>query len=141
MKFKSRIDLFTLLFLFSISILLGLCSILLFWDKGFAPIAIILQVVIIVPLVVVWWATFTTTYKFENEILFYKNGFNRGQIPIHEIKDVQTGVTSWVGNKPATARNGIIIRYGTKKIYISPKHQEMFLSELFRINGEIQVKN
>ena len=139
MTFKSRIDLFTLLFLLSISLLLGLCSHLLFVDKGFAVGALCLQFIILGPLVVLWWATLTTNYKLEEGVLFYKNGFNSGRIPIDKMSHIQIGVTSWVGNKPATARNGIIIRYGNKKIYISPKNQDLFVEELFRINGEIKV--
>lgn len=139
MKFKSRIDLFTLLFLLSISILLGLCSYLLFVDKGFAIGSVCLQLIILGPLVVLWWATLTTSYKLEEGLLIYKNGFNSGRIDVNEIRDIQIGVTSWMGNKPATALNGIIIRYGRKKIYVSPKNQKLFVQELFRINEKIQV--
>ncbi|MEZ7900973.1 MAG: PH domain-containing protein [Flavobacteriales bacterium] len=46
----------------------------------------------------------------------------------------------WVGFKPATARKGIIVKYGKMDtIYISPDSNEAFVKKIKELNPEIKI--
>ena len=48
--------------------------------------------------------------------------------------------TLWVGTRPATAKNGVIIYYNKyDEIYFSPSDNEAFVAALLEINPEIKV--
>ncbi len=64
----------------------------------------------------------------------------RGSIPIADINQVIKNTTLWVGLKPATARNGIIIKYGDyNELYVSPVNNEKFIDHLLEYNPDIAV--
>lgn len=46
----------------------------------------------------------------------------------------------WTGLKPATARNGLIIKYNKfDEIYISPETNDTFVDKILELNGNIVI--
>ena len=64
----------------------------------------------------------------------------KGKIEIKEIREVIKGKTLWVGLKPATARKGLIIKYGKfDEIYMSPQTNDEFINRLFIEIGNLST--
>lgn len=92
------------------------------------------------PLILIFWIYFDTFYKIENKILIYRSGFFRGKIEIPTIKEIQKGKTMWSGNKPALARNGLIIKFNKyDEIYIAPESNNEMITDLLKLNSEIRI--
>ncbi len=90
--------------------------------------------------VLLLWIFYFTDYKLTDALLIYKCGPLRGKIKINSIKEIVVGKTLWVGLKPATARNGLIVKFNKyDEIYISPETNEMFISEILKRNPEIKI--
>jgi multisubunit Na+/H+ antiporter MnhB subunit len=86
------------------------------------------------------WILLHTYYVLENGELKYVSGPIRGSIKVADIKLVTTNTTLWVGLKPATALNGIIVSYENyNELYISPVNNNRFLKELLKLNPQIEV--
>jgi len=63
-----------------------------------------------------------------------------GKFSVSSIQKIAINKTLWVGTRPATARNGIIIYYNKyDEIYFSPSDNEAFATALLEINPEIEV--
>ena len=58
------------------------------------------------------WSYYGTYYELTQKQIKYNCGPIKGKIEIKEIREVIKGKTLWVGLKPATARKGLIIKYG-----------------------------
>ncbi|MGC1203582.1 MAG: PH domain-containing protein [Flavobacteriaceae bacterium] len=87
------------------------------------------------------WIFFDTKYELIKNHLKYKSGPIRGEIEIHRIRKIIKGKTLWVGLKPATAKNGLIIKYNKyDEIYISPKTNDVFIAEILELNSEIEIE-
>ncbi|MEQ8475370.1 PH domain-containing protein [Fulvivirga sp.] len=88
----------------------------------------------------VLWVYFGTSYSITQHTLSYRSGPIRGKIEIEKIKEIIKGKTLWVGLKPATSTNGLIIKYGKyDEIYISPKTNELFIQKLLELKSDIKV--
>ena len=88
------------------------------------------------------WAYLNTYYQVEGTKLRYRSGFLKGEIDIASIKMIVPGKTLWVGIKPALAEKGLIITYGRfGEVYLAPKNNEELLSDLVRINANIEVRS
>lgn len=88
----------------------------------------------------VLWVYFGTSYSITQHTLSYRSGPIRGKIEIEKIKEIIKGKTLWVGLKPATSSNGLIIKYGSyDEIYISPKTNDLFIEKLLEHNSHIKV--
>lgn len=142
MKFKSRKDILFSIFTFGFSsVMIGLLVYKYFFIKEkssfiFADILIILVVVLLL------WVYFDTAYELNNNELKYKSGLFRGKIAINRIKEIYIGKTLWSGFKPATARNGLLIKYDKfEEIYISPKTNETFIEKILEYNNKIKIYN
>tara|TARA_R110001592_G_scaffold307299_2_gene580550 strand:+ start:53307 stop:53735 length:429 start_codon:yes stop_codon:yes gene_type:complete len=86
------------------------------------------------------WMLMGTSYIMNKEYLRYKAGPIKGKIALDSIRQVKVGKTLYVGLKPATARNGIVIYYNKyDEIYISPKSNSHFVEELKKLNPSIEV--
>ena len=86
------------------------------------------------------WLYFGTAYELTQSELKYKSGPISGKIEIAKIKEIVKGKTLWAGLKPATARNGLIVKYGKySEVYISPKTNDRFVSEILNLNENIKV--
>lgn len=83
-----------------------------------------------------------TRYRLNNEKLFFRCGPFFGSIKIKSITEIIVGKTLWVGMRPATARNGLIVKYKGGlwgEIYISPKTNEAFVEEILKHNSNIKI--
>jgi hypothetical protein len=95
---------------------------------------------LLLPLVLISWIYFDTSYKIENDKLFYRSGFLRGKIDILTINEIHKGKTMWVGLKPALAKGGLIIKYNKyDTIYISPENNNEIVSDLLNLNPGIKI--
>jgi hypothetical protein len=89
-----------------------------------------------------FWILLWTYYVLDSKELKYVSGPIRGSIPVRKITTVVKNTTLWVGLKPATARNGLLIKYGTfEEIYISPVRRAEFIKLLLEYNPSIIVKS
>ncbi|MDD2982499.1 MAG: PH domain-containing protein [Crocinitomicaceae bacterium] len=86
------------------------------------------------------WINIATNYELTPTELKYKSGPFRGTIALGEIHEIRVGKTLWVGLKPATARNGLIIKYGKfNEIYISPETNDSFVEEIVKLNDQLKI--
>ncbi|SMG41094.1 PH domain-containing protein [Sphingobacterium psychroaquaticum] len=90
---------------------------------------------------VLFFLTFTTTsYKITGTDFKYRCLFLFGTIDINKIHKLEIGRTLWVGTKPATGRNGVIIYYNKyDEIYISPENNDDFVRSIQEINPAIEL--
>lgn len=86
------------------------------------------------------WLYFGTKYELTQSKLKYQSGPLKGEIDIEQIKEIIMGKSLWTGLKPATAMNGLLIKYGNyDEIYISPKTNDTFVSKILEINKNIKI--
>ena len=86
------------------------------------------------------WLGLGTNYELTQTELKYKSGPIRGKIEIDKIHEIIKGKTLWSGLKPATARNGLIVKYEKyNEIYISPKTNESFVKKILDLNEKIKI--
>ena len=86
------------------------------------------------------WSYYGTYYELAQKQIKYNCGPIKGKIEIKEIREVIKGKTLWVGLKPATARKGLIIKYGKfDEIYISPQTNDEFINRLLELNDAIKI--
>lgn len=140
MKFDSRKDLFFKILVFAVS---GsfVTSVLFRLRTGLALFAWVwIDFFLLLASGFLLWVYIGTRYELSGNVLAYKSGPFRGHIPLPEIREIVRDRTLWNGLKPATARNGLIIKYGLyQELYISPKTNETFLREILRQNENIKV--
>ena len=87
-----------------------------------------------------FWCYYSTYYELTQTHLKYNCGPIKGHIEIKEIREIIKEKTLWVGLKPATARKGLIIKYGKyDEIYISPESNDEFISHILAINDVIKI--
>ena len=86
------------------------------------------------------WSCYGTYYELTQKQIKYNCGPIKGKIEVKEIREVTKGKTLWVGLKPATARKGLIIKYGKfNEIYISPQTNDEFINRLLELNDAIKI--
>ena len=86
------------------------------------------------------WIYFGTEYELTKTELKYKSGPIKGKIIIDEITEIIKNKTLWSGLKPATSRNGLIIKYKKfEEIYISPETNDIFINKILEINKSIKI--
>ncbi|MDR6300282.1 PH domain-containing protein [Mesonia maritima] len=139
MKFKSRKDIaFKILVLIAI---LFLGSIIIFsFQEDMHNGNIFLNILPLLVIILLLWIYFRTYYIITETKLIYRSGPIFGSILIAEIEEIKVGNTMWAGFKPATARNGLIIKYGKyNEIYISPDTNESFIKEILKRKNSIKI--
>lgn len=98
------------------------------------------MIMVLASVALLFWFYFGTSYKLSEDELFYRCGPIKGKIEISKITEIIKRKTLWVGLKPATARNGLIIKYNKyDEIYISPETNELFIEKILEINGKIKI--
>lgn len=141
MKFKSRKDKLFQILTFGFSALF--CGIILIRIISNGTIDFeFLWTDILMLLVVglILWLNFGTEYELTQTELKYKSGPIRGKIEIERIKEIIKGKSLWSGLKPATARNGLIIKYDKyEEIYISPETNDTFVNKILELNKNIKI--
>ncbi len=91
-------------------------------------------------LLIIWIAE-GTRYSIDKEFIRYQSSFLFGKIPLKNITKIKVGTTMWVGFRPATSRNGIIIYYNkNKKIYISPESNTAFTETLKKVKKDLIIE-
>lgn len=139
MKFKSRKGILFTGLVYSISLALIGIICFRFLDSDNEP-ELFLWTDILLMLVpgFLLWLYYGTSYHLTTKVLKYKSGPMSGQIEIERIQEIVKGKTLWIGLKPATARNGLIIKYDKySEIYISPKTNDLFIQHLLKLNKGI----
>lgn len=142
MKFKSRKDILLSLVIFGVTgLLMGILiyGIMVgniqkneYWDLFIVGGVICFLI----------WFYFGTRYELTSTDFKYYSGPFRGKIALIRIKEVVVGTTVWVGFRPATARNGILIKYDTyEELYISPKTNESFVIALKELKSDIIISS
>src|SRR5690606_19703093 len=87
------------------------------------------------------WVLYGTCYVIGESHINYYSGPIRGRIEIEEIHTILMGKNLYAGLRPATALNGLIIKYGKyDEIYFSPYTNEDFTRELLKIKPDIKVE-
>lgn len=84
-----------------------------------------------------------TSYELNSKQLVYRRGIFTGKIELDRIKEIRKNRTVWMSlKKPATARNGLLIKYGNyEELYISPESNEQFISQILELNRSIRVSD
>lgn len=141
MKTKSRTDLVNnLVFFATVIFLIGI--IIFLWKDISIGIGEKIWITILLSAVsaLMLWLRFGTFYEITDEYLKYQTGPIKGKIKISSIRTLEVGKTMWSGTMPATALNGIIVKFNKyDEIYISPQSNQVFANELLKINSEITV--
>ncbi|MBS1534803.1 MAG: PH domain-containing protein [Bacteroidetes bacterium] len=99
-------------------------------------------IVISAVIVLILWILLDTRYVIKRHFLLYRSGPYRGRIDIEKIKKIKyfSGLYVPVTMKPALDTKGFIITYNQyDDVYVSPAKREIFLSELLKINPNIEV--
>ena len=138
--FKARTDaLFNGLMIFSIAVCM-----LPIWPllrSGISGIEELITFVILAATTLMMISFYTHTYyRIDGDELRWRSSILFGKFSVSSIREVVVNQTLWVGTKPATARNGVIIYYNKyDEIYFSPADNEAFVAALLEINPEIEV--
>jgi len=138
--FKARTDaLFNGLMIFSIAV-----CVLQIWPllrSGISGIEELITFVILAAPTLMMISFYTHTYyRIDGDELRWRSSILLGKFSVSSIREVVVNQTLWVGTKPATARNGVIIYYNKyDEIYFSPADNEAFVAALLEINPEIEV--
>jgi len=138
--FKARTDaLFNGVLIFSIAICV--IPMLPLIRSGISEIEALIAFVVLAASTLMMIAFYTHTYYTidENE-LRWRSSILFGKFSVSSIQKIAVNKTLWVGTRPATARNGVIIYYNKyDEIYFSPSDNEAFVKALLEINPEIEV--
>lgn len=130
---------------YTVAILWGLVlSMLFLLIVGFKKEHVSMLPIVLLSLVIalIVWTLLDTRYVIKQHFLLYRSGPFRGRIDIEKIKKVTyfSGLYVPVTMKPALDTKGFIITYNTKEdVYVSPIKSEVFLSELLKINPNIEI--
>ncbi|MGB0524221.1 MAG: PH domain-containing protein [Flammeovirgaceae bacterium] len=141
MKFKSRKDSLFQALMFGCCALFGgivLSRTIAQGTVDYEFIWIDLLMLLVVGLLL--WLNFGTGYELTQTELKYRSGPIRGKIEIKRIREIIKGKSLWSGLKPATARNGLIIKYDKyEEIYISPETNDTFVNKILELNNNIKI--
>jgi hypothetical protein len=138
--FKARTDaLFNGMLIFSIVI-----CVIPMWPlirSGISGVEALIAFVILAATTLMMIAFYTHTYyKIDGDELRWRSSILFGKFSVSSIHKIAINKTLWVGTRPATARNGVIIYYNKyDEIYFSPADNEAFVKALLEINPEIEV--
>ncbi len=141
MKFKSRKDILFQVFTFGFSgLFIGLILFRIFSSGEVNYEFVWTDVLILLTVGLLLWLNFGTEYELSQTELKYKSGPIQGKIEIERIKEIIKGKSMWCGLKPATARNGLIIKYDKyEEIYISPETNDTFIEKILELNKDIKI--
>jgi hypothetical protein len=142
MKFKSRKDILntTVYWICFIGILVIIPFAWLDESENIA-VKIFVTVLLTAVLGFLYSVFYRTYYEMNSKEILIQNGPIDGKVQIDSIHEIVSNTTMWVGFwKPATAMNGLIIKYNKfDELYISPETNEKFIEEILKINPEIKV--
>ncbi|WP_316930945.1 PH domain-containing protein [Lacinutrix jangbogonensis] len=139
MKFKSRKDIFFRVFIYGFCVFfIGIIFVRIFFEGKYEFIWTDILLLLVTGLLL--WLFFGTEYEITQSELKYKSGPFHGKIELEQIREIIKGKTMWSGMKPATAKNGLIIKYGKyDEIYISPITNDTFVRKILELNNDIKI--
>ena len=137
--FKSKKDTLFTIIIFTILLLIVFIAIDIITKMSsllhIIPLLIILSVATLIS-----WLFIRTYYIITHDTFYYFYGPFKGQIKLSSITKIKVNTTLWVGLKPATSMNGIIIYYNKfDDIYISPKDNDLFVKTLIKVQPNIII--
>ncbi len=138
--FKARTDtLFNGVLIFSIAVCV--IPMLPLIRSGISGAEALIAFIILAATTLMMIAFYTHTYyTVDGDELRWRSSILSGRFSVSSIHKVSVNKTLWVGTRPATARNGVIIYYNKfDEIYFSPSDNEAFVAALLEINPEIEV--
>ena len=97
---------------------------------------------LILALIIVFLLTLLhrTSYELNKSHLIYRASFLTGSIELENINEIVVGKTMWMGLRIATARKGLIIKFGKyEEIYISPDSNKSFVEKLVELNPKVNI--
>ncbi len=141
MKFNSRKDIFFKVFTFGFNALfIGIIFFRVYYDGAGKYEFTWSDLLLLLVGGLLFWLYFGTEYELNKSELKYKSGPLRGKIKLEKINEIIKGKSLWSGIKPATARNGLIIKYGKyDEIYISPKSNDTFVDKILELKKDIKI--
>ena len=141
MKFKSRKDILFQVFTFGFSgLFIGLILFRIYSSGEVNYEFVWTDVLILLTVGLLLWLNFGTKYELSQTELKYKSGPIQGKIEIERIKEIIKGKNKWCGLKPATARNGLIIKYDKyEEIYICPETNDTFVEKILELKRDIKI--
>ncbi|HEA30578.1 MAG TPA: hypothetical protein ENH91_11380 [Leeuwenhoekiella sp.] len=100
----------------------------------------ILLLPLLIPISLMLWVYFDTSYRIKNKRFYYRCGFLKGDFSITDIKEIGHRKNVRSGIKPALARNGLLIKYKAhEEIYVAPVNNQQMIDDLLKINKSIRV--
>lgn len=138
-RFLSTKNTFTITILWAI-VLFFIAMLALNYQKGNVPL--IPMIIISLATSFVLWVLLDTRYVIKTNFLLYRSGPIRGRVDISKIVSIKhySGLNVPVMLKPALDTKGFIITYNSyDDLFISPIQSEIFISEIKKINPEIEV--
>ena len=140
MKFRSKKDILFKSIVLGSNAILALITILLTLNGPFGLMNLGL-LILIVGVIVFWiWTYFGTEYELTEIDFIIRSGPIKRKIKVDRIKEIVKGRTLWIGNWPATAKKGLIIKYDNYNLVnISPETTEKFIAKILDINSGIKV--
>lgn len=140
MKFASKKDWLFNLIALSITVLLIASFVLGILIEEMPPEKYWIIALIIATIGIISWIYFGTNYEITDDEFIYRSGPIRGRMKVSRITEIVKGKTLWVGFRPATARNGLIIKYDKyDELYISPINNEDFIKRIQQLNDQIII--
>lgn len=141
MRFSSRRDLWVNILMYA-SIALLIFPLFPLFQEKFTLGSVGIAVFCIGVAVLLLWLLYGTYYIIDEANITYHSGPIRGKIEIDKIHTIVKGKSLYAGLRPATALNGLVIKYGKyDEIYFSPDSNESFIAEVLRINHRIKVED
>ncbi len=140
MIFKSRKDILFNVIVFGMSAIIAGATISMFLN-GKMEIYRYGISILIFGLVAFWlWTFLGTEYELTETEFIFRSGPFAKKIQIDRINEIVRERTLWIGNWPATARKGLLIKYDTYGlINISPKTNESFIEKIMELNKNIKI--
>ena len=141
MKFKSRKDFLFLSLSFGFTALVCCVFVYQFYSEDTRNQSFIVgDILMLLVAGLLLWLNFGTEYELTPNYFKYKSGPIKGKIPLEKITEIVEGKSLWIGLRPATARNGLILKYDIyNEIYISPLSNESFITKILELDGQIKV--
>ena len=140
MKFRSRRDIWVNLVIYGTIAILIFPLFPLLNNKATAG-SVGMAIFCIAVAVFLLWVLYGTYYIIGESHINYYSGPIRGKIEIEKIHTIIMGKNLYAGLRPATALNGLILKYGKyDEICFSPYTNEDFTRELLQIKPDIIVE-
>lgn len=144
MVFRSKVDGFFIMFLFSTILIIGLASFLpLFFGDGIglSEFVVVTSLFLVITSLILWCA-FSIEYVFHQDHLLVKGGPFRSRISYEEITKVSPTVAIFTGYRILSAKNSLELFYNNGflgSVKISPENRNEFLMELKKRCPDVQI--